>query len=404
MAYIPPLAKLINVFAKLPGIGSKSAARLAFYVLRMPEAEALEMAEAITAAKKGITYCPVCKNLTDEEPCAICRNERRDRSVICVVESPKDVIAIEKTHEFSGLYHVLHGAISPMDNIGPDDIYIKELLARVTPEVKEVIAATNLTVEGEATAMYLSLSLIHIFVLSQHFKCRNINFFAFIINFGKLAHIIRFKFFVTKCKLNVCFTKNRTKSTCHPIFTSFKWFNSKFIKTLSNFIIIRVVWNAYIDIFRLYFNPVSYTHLVFPESGATLSETFMVEPYIGQKSLQNSIIAIILSFVMIIVYVWIRFRSISGLSAGLMALIALAHDVLIVFFAFVLMKIPLNDSFVAVVLTIIGYSINDTIVIYDRIRENKKYNSKQPVRELVNSSISQTLTLSLIHIFLLSFI
>ena len=122
----------------------------------MPEAEALEMAEAITAAKKGITYCPVCKNLTDEEPCAICRNERRDRSVICVVESPKDVIAIEKTHEFSGLYHVLHGAISPMDNIGPDDIYIKELLARVTPEVKEVIAATNLTVEGEATAMYLS--------------------------------------------------------------------------------------------------------------------------------------------------------------------------------------------------------------------------------------------------------
>lgn len=134
---------------------------------------------------------------------------------------------------------------------------------------------------------------------------------------------------------------------------------------------------------------------VFPESGATLSETFMVEPYIGQKSLQNSIIAIILSFVMIIVYVWVRFRSISGLSAGLMALIALAHDVLIVFFAFVLMKIPLNDSFVAVVLTIIGYSINDTIVIYDRIRENKKYNPKQPVRELVNSSISQTLTRSL---------
>jgi len=156
MAYIPPLARLIDEFSKLPGIGSKSAARLAFHVLKMSSDEAYNMANAIIEAKNNIKYCPICKNLTDTEPCAICSSYKRDKSVICVVESPKDVIAIEKTREFKGLYHVLHGAISPMDNIGPDDIYIKELLSRINPEVREVIAATNLTVEGEATAMYIS--------------------------------------------------------------------------------------------------------------------------------------------------------------------------------------------------------------------------------------------------------
>ncbi len=155
-SYIPPLARLIDEFAKLPGIGRKSAARLAFHVLHMSEQEAKGFASAIVTAKQSIKYCSICKNLTDTEPCAICNSERRDKSVICVVESPKDVIAIEKTREYKGLYHVLHGAISPIDNIGPEDIYIKELLSRITPEVKEVIAATNLTVEGEATAIYIS--------------------------------------------------------------------------------------------------------------------------------------------------------------------------------------------------------------------------------------------------------
>lgn len=156
MEYIAPLEKLIDAFASLPGIGKKSAARLAFHILNIEEEDALEIAEAIVQAKKNIKYCPICKNLTDIQPCAICSGTKRDRSIICVVESPKDVLSIEKTNEFRGLYHVLHGVISPIDGIGPEDIYIKELLARITPEVKEVIAATNLTVEGEATALYIS--------------------------------------------------------------------------------------------------------------------------------------------------------------------------------------------------------------------------------------------------------
>ncbi len=155
-SYIPPLARLIDEFARLPGIGRKSAARLAFHVLNMSEEEARGFASAVLTAKQAIRHCSICKNLTDRDPCAICSDERRDRSIICVVESPRDVVSIEKTREFRGLYHVLHGVISPIDNVGPDDIYIKELLARITPEVKEVIAATNLTVEGEATAMYIS--------------------------------------------------------------------------------------------------------------------------------------------------------------------------------------------------------------------------------------------------------
>ena len=156
MSYIKPLSKLIDELTALPGIGSKSAARLAFHILKMPKEKAYAIANAITNDKEKVFCCSICKNLTDTEPCAICSSEKRDRSVICVVETPKDVVAIEKTQEFNGLYHVLHGAISPIDKIGPDDIFIKELVQRITPEVKEVIAATNLTIEGEATAMYIS--------------------------------------------------------------------------------------------------------------------------------------------------------------------------------------------------------------------------------------------------------
>lgn len=156
MEYIAPLSKLIDSFASLPGIGKKSAARLAFHILNISDEDAFEIADSIVQAKKNIKYCPICKNLTDVQPCKICAGNRRDKSVICVVESPKDVLAIEKTNEFKGLYHVLHGVISPIDGIGPEDIYIKELIARITPDVKEVIAATNLTVEGEATALYIS--------------------------------------------------------------------------------------------------------------------------------------------------------------------------------------------------------------------------------------------------------
>ena len=156
MNYIPPLEDLIDAFARLPGIGRKTAARLAFHILNMPDSFAKSFSDALINAKKNITYCETCKNLTDVSPCAICSGPKRDRSVICVVENPKDVLAIEKTGDYSGLYHVLHGVISPMDNVGPDDIFIKELVSRITPEVKEVIAATNLTVEGEATAIYIS--------------------------------------------------------------------------------------------------------------------------------------------------------------------------------------------------------------------------------------------------------
>lgn len=156
MNYIPPLEDLIDAFSRLPGIGRKTAARLSFHILNMPDSYAKSFSDALINAKKNITYCEVCKNLTDISPCVICSGHKRDRSVICVVESPKDVLAIEKTGDYNGLYHVLHGVISPMDNVGPDDIFVKELVSRITPEVKEVIAATNLTVEGEATAIYIS--------------------------------------------------------------------------------------------------------------------------------------------------------------------------------------------------------------------------------------------------------
>lgn len=152
-----PLQNLIEEFEKLPGIGSKTAQRLAFFVLNQPKEKAEKFANAIISAKENLCYCKVCQNISDSEICAVCDNPARDHSVICVVESPRDVIQIERTNEFKGVYHVLHGAISPMDNVGPDDIKIKELMARIAGgEVKEVIMATNPNLEGETTAMYIS--------------------------------------------------------------------------------------------------------------------------------------------------------------------------------------------------------------------------------------------------------
>ena len=155
--FAAPLQNLIEEFEKLPGIGSKTAQRLAFYVLNQPMEKAEKFANAIIDAKKSLCYCSECQNLSDKEHCNICSNPARDHSVICVMESPKDVLQMERTNEFNGVYHVLHGAIAPMDNVGPDDIKIKELMARImTGEVKEVIMATNPNLEGETTAMYIS--------------------------------------------------------------------------------------------------------------------------------------------------------------------------------------------------------------------------------------------------------
>lgn len=151
------LERLTEQFAKLPGIGGKTAQRLAFHLLTMPQEEAEEFAESIVQAKKTVHLCPICRNLTDKDICPICDDESRDHGVICVVAEAKDVIALERAREFSGVYHVLHGVISPMNHIGPDDIGIKELLHRVgSQEVREVIMATNPDTEGEATAMYIS--------------------------------------------------------------------------------------------------------------------------------------------------------------------------------------------------------------------------------------------------------
>jgi len=158
MSYnVAALQKLIDQFQRMPSVGAKSAQRMAFYVLGLSSDEAKELSEAIVEAHEKIHKCSVCCNLTEKELCNICDNPARDRSVICVVEDPRDVIAIEKTHEFKGTYHVLHGAISPMNGVGPDQLTVKELLNRMnTDEVQEVIMATNPTVEGEATAMYIS--------------------------------------------------------------------------------------------------------------------------------------------------------------------------------------------------------------------------------------------------------
>ena len=151
------LERLTEQFARLPGIGSKSAQRLAFHVLSLPDEQAEEFAAAITDAKKTVKTCPVCQNLTDQELCPICADSERNHSVICVVAEPKDVIAMERAREYHGVYHVLHGVISPLNHVGPDDIRIRELLSRVGQgDVQEIIMATNPDTEGEATAMYLS--------------------------------------------------------------------------------------------------------------------------------------------------------------------------------------------------------------------------------------------------------
>jgi recombination protein RecR len=151
-----PLIRLIDELQRLPGIGPKSAQRLAFHVLRNPREQAERLADALRGVKDQVTYCSVCSNITDTDPCAFCRDDSRDQHLICVVEEPQNVAAIEKTREFKGVYHVLMGALSPLQGVGPDDLKIKSLLARISNGAGEVILATNPTVEGEATAMYLA--------------------------------------------------------------------------------------------------------------------------------------------------------------------------------------------------------------------------------------------------------
>ena len=154
--YVASLDSLVEKLESLPGIGHKSAQRLAYHILDMTRTEAESFANAILQAHEKIHYCKACCNLTDQELCPVCRNEKRDRSIICVVKDSKDVFALERTNEYGGLYHVLHGVISPLGGVGPDDLKIKELLSRIDEGVHEVIMATSPTVEGEATSMYIS--------------------------------------------------------------------------------------------------------------------------------------------------------------------------------------------------------------------------------------------------------
>lgn len=157
MYYPEPIAKLIESFSRLPGVGQRTAGRLAFHVLRMNEDDVVNFAKALVNVKRNLHYCSICCNITDIDPCSICQDKSRDHSQICVVQEPKDLMAMERTREFQGDYHVLHGAISPMEGIGPDEIHVAELLKRLGDEtVQELILATNPNIEGEATAMYLS--------------------------------------------------------------------------------------------------------------------------------------------------------------------------------------------------------------------------------------------------------
>ena len=152
--FIEPIGRLINEFSKLPGVGKKTAQRYAYKIIGMTDTEAKQFAESIIYCKQRVKYCKICGNFAEDDTCTICKS--RDKGTICVVKEPKDVIAMEKLHEFKGVYHVLHGVISPMDGVGPNDIRIKELLARIDDSVQEVIMATNPDVEGEATAMYIA--------------------------------------------------------------------------------------------------------------------------------------------------------------------------------------------------------------------------------------------------------
>ncbi len=150
------MARLVQELNRLPGIGPKSAQRLAYYIIRLPDEEAFALADAVTAVKQNIVFCEECQNLTDASPCQVCSDPRRDRTIICVVEDPLDVLAMERTRSFRGLYHVLHGVISPMNGVGPDQIKLKELFSRLTrADISEMVVATNPTLEGEATAMYI---------------------------------------------------------------------------------------------------------------------------------------------------------------------------------------------------------------------------------------------------------
>lgn len=148
--------RLVEEFCKLPGIGRRTAQRLTFYILKLRRDEALKLSQAILDVKDKVRYCSVCFNITEEDPCNICKDNKRDKSTICIVEEPKDVLALEKTNQYKGLYHVLGGVLSPLDGIGPDDLRVKELITRLKEKIKEVIIATNPNVEGEATAVYLA--------------------------------------------------------------------------------------------------------------------------------------------------------------------------------------------------------------------------------------------------------
>ena len=156
MSLPEPLVRLIEELQRLPGVGPKGAQRLAFHILKTPREDADRLADALRAVKERVTYCSICHNITDADPCRFCSSDQRDRRIICVVEDPQNVSAVEKTREFKGLYHVLMGALSPLQGIGPDDLKIKSLLSRVTNGVTEIILATNPNVEGEATAIYLA--------------------------------------------------------------------------------------------------------------------------------------------------------------------------------------------------------------------------------------------------------
>ena len=157
MAEIEAIAKLVNQLSKLPGVGRKTAQRLAYHIIALPEDQVRELAVAIFNGKKQIHFCPICGNYTDTDPCPICADGSRRRDIVCVVRDPRDVNALERMREYDGLYHVLHGVISPMDGVGPDDIRIRELMSRLASgEIKEVVLATNPDVEGEATAAYIS--------------------------------------------------------------------------------------------------------------------------------------------------------------------------------------------------------------------------------------------------------
>lgn len=157
----PSLARLVRELNKLPGIGPKSAQRLAYFIIRLPEHEAYSLADAIRAVKQNVVFCQECQNLTDATPCSICADQRRNREQLCVVEEPLDVLALERARCYRGLYHVLHGVISPMNGIGPDQLKLKELFPRLSGDaIKEVVIATNATLEGEATAMYIQRQLL----------------------------------------------------------------------------------------------------------------------------------------------------------------------------------------------------------------------------------------------------